>query len=660
MKKIKYRADIDGLRAIAVLSVVGFHAFPRWFKGGYVGVDIFFVISGFLISTIILKGLKENTFSFIEFYERRIRRIFPALVLVLIFCMTLGWFTLFSDEYKQLGRYTLGSSVFISNFLLWQDNGYFDTAASTKPLLHLWSLGIEEQFYLIWPLLLWIVWKKQFNLYAWIVIIGLVSFIFNCVGIIFYPTATFYLPITRFWELLCGSLLSYGMLFRINILEQTKKESRFWFSNKEFEKNILSFLGLLIISGCVFLYTKELAFPGIWALPPVLGAVFMIKAGEDSWINRVLLSNKILVWFGLISYPLYLWHWPLLSFAQILEEGMPNFDIRIFIVVLSIILAWLTYNFIEKPIRHQEFEKTVPTLVLSMLFIACMGGSLQWFKGYEFRIRNVNSDLIALISHPRKSPKEQFDCSDLIPAFKKLNFNGLCSLSKKSDPDIMFIGDSHAWQYQSAVWEQFKSNSVLMVVEVSCLPFASNNFMKGDCKNKYDTIISFLEKNNSIKKVYLSGYWAYLMSGGFVKEQLNWRQPKPLSADAKTTFLANGQNFLSKIIKTNKELVFFRDIPDLDFNINTCFKLRPFSLHKLNKECSMSYAQYKNRIFAYDEVINELLAPYPQIKIYNPRPLFCQADRCIARDDSLPYYFNGDHLNSRGVDMVIKDALQKV
>ncbi|HIE3585867.1 TPA: acyltransferase family protein, partial [Legionella anisa] len=167
----KYRADIDGLRAIAVLSVVVFHVFPKWMKGGFVGVDIFFVISGFLISTIIFEGLEKNSFSFVDFYKKRIKRIFPALVFVLLFCLILGWFALFPQEYKQLGKHVMGGAGFISNFMLWLETGYFDNAAETKPLLHLWSLGIEEQFYIIWPFLVWFVWKKRFNLFFVIMLI---------------------------------------------------------------------------------------------------------------------------------------------------------------------------------------------------------------------------------------------------------------------------------------------------------------------------------------------------------------------------------------------------------------------------------------------------------------------------------------------------------
>ena len=206
---IKYRPDIDGLRAIAVLSVICYHAFPHLIRGGFVGVDIFFVISGFLISSILIANLETNTFSFLAFYRKRINRIFPALILVLIVFLILGWFVLFPSEYEQLGSHVAGGASFISNFLLWYNTGYFDNAAETKPLLHLWSLGIEEQFYIIWPLVLWIAWKRQFNIMTIMIVIALLSFILNIREIKLDSVATFFSPQTRFWELLLGSILAY-------------------------------------------------------------------------------------------------------------------------------------------------------------------------------------------------------------------------------------------------------------------------------------------------------------------------------------------------------------------------------------------------------------------------------------------------------------------
>ena len=361
LDNMKYRCDIDGLRAIAVLSVIGFHAFGV--RGGFVGVDIFFVISGFLISTILLTNLNNNTFSFFNFYAKRIKRIFPALILILSVNFILGWFILLPDEYKQLGKHIAGASTFISNFLLWKEAGYFDTAAATKPLLHLWSLGVEEQFYIIWPLLLWVAWKKNFNLIYTIGMVAVISFILNIKGIRSDSIAAFYSPQTRFWELLCGSFIAW-----LTLLNQKKSYSS---SKSIIFNNILSFCGLLLIIFSLFALTKDNYFIGPLALLPTLGTVCIIIAGSEAWINRAILSHRTLVWFGLISFPLYLWHWPLLVFSKLSISG-GTFDPRtakILAVIASIILAWLTYKLLETPVRFGKNSKTKISILIVLISI---------------------------------------------------------------------------------------------------------------------------------------------------------------------------------------------------------------------------------------------------------------------------------------------------
>lgn len=334
----KYRADIDGLRAIAILFVVGFHAFPNWVKGGFIGVDIFFVISGFLISTIIFGGLECNSFSFVEFYSRRIKRIFPALLLVLIACFAFGWIALLADEYKQLGKHIAGGAGFVSNFVFWRESGYFDNAMETKPLLHLWSLGIEEQFYIVWPLLLWFAWKLGLNLLTIAIVVAVISFALNVDKVSSDAVAVFYAPQTRFWELLAGSVLAFMVLHEQRIFSSFNHFLDVWLgkiiyaqapeANGKTWRNIQSLIGAVLVAIGVLVITKEKHFPGLWAVLPTLGAVLIISAGAQAWLNRVVLSNRVLVWFGLISFPLYLWHCPLLSFARIVESQTPSREIR--------------------------------------------------------------------------------------------------------------------------------------------------------------------------------------------------------------------------------------------------------------------------------------------------------------------------------------------
>lgn len=396
-KHLKYRPDIDGLRAIAVLLVVGFHAFPDKFKGGFIGVDIFFVLSGFLISSIIYKSLDKGEFSFREFYTKRIMRIFPTLIIVMTSCLTFGWYSLTNDEYKQLGKHITGGASFISNFLLWQESGYFDNASETKPLLHLWSLAIEEQFYIIWPFLLWFMWKNRLNYFVITVMATLVSFIFNVHEIKHAPVATFYSPLTRFWELMCGGLLAWTLIYRKEKLSNIMKKVDFFITSFFFKKqkyphrnllaNFLAFIGLLLLLLGFSIIDKDFTFPGLWALIPVSGTTLVILASETAWINKKILSTKFLIWFGLISYPLYLLHWPILSFLHIVENDHPNRTMRITAVLISILLAWIITKWIEQPLRYGK-QKTwikVSTLCCFIIALAISGFFLPKTKKSETR-----------------------------------------------------------------------------------------------------------------------------------------------------------------------------------------------------------------------------------------------------------------------------------
>jgi len=372
MSSLKYRPDIDGLRAVAVISVILYHAFPVSFPGGFIGVDIFFVISGFLISSIIFSGLENNNFSLGQFYLRRIRRILPSLLTVTIASLIIGWFTLMPNELEQLGRHIASAAVFIINFVLSGESGYFDNP-ETKPMLHLWSLSVEEQFYFFWPLLLIFVWKRKFNFLNLTALIGVISFATNIYLINNgQSTGAFFLPIPRFWELMAGGILAYINLHRPAL-------------NQRF-KNLQSLTGLLLLVLGFWFIKSGTEFPGWWALLPVGGAVLIISAGSQSWINQKILSNKPVVWIGLISYPLYLWHWTLLSFGKILLLWeIFNFNqsrINGIIVIISIFLAYLTYTLVEKPLRFNKSKKIPYILLFTLIITGLFGFSCLANNGY--------------------------------------------------------------------------------------------------------------------------------------------------------------------------------------------------------------------------------------------------------------------------------------
>ena len=365
----RYRADIDGLRALAVVLVVAFHAWPALVPGGFVGVDVFFVISGFLISGILISALHEQRFSFPDFYVRRERRIFPALVVVLVASYAIGWFVLFADDYQRLARHIRAGVLFVSNFALWSEAGYFDGAADTKPLQHLWSLGVEEQFYLAWPLLLWLAWRWRIRP-LWLTAVLLVGSLgLNLVSIRTDLVSTFFSPLTRFWQLLAGAMLAclpyepaVEQAWRRVIPSDDRGRGRL--------ANAGSAVGLTLIVLAVVFINQNTHYPGGWALLPTVGAVLIIASGPHAWLNRKWLSQPAAVWLGLISYPLYLWHWPLLSFARISTGETPSLAVRGGIVLLSVGLAWLTYVVLEKPVRFGTLRRVaVPLLSTAMMAI---------------------------------------------------------------------------------------------------------------------------------------------------------------------------------------------------------------------------------------------------------------------------------------------------
>ncbi len=470
----KYRADIDGLRAIAVLSVVGFHAFPDWIFGGFIGVDIFFVISGFLISGIIFGNLEHSSFSYVEFYVRRIKRIFPALILVLVLSFAFGWYVLLPDEFQQLVKHVASGSGFISNFILWYESGYFDNSADTKPLLHLWSLAIEEQFYIFWPLLLGLVWKHKWNFLTLTVSIAVISFALNISTVNNNPIADFYSPLSRFWELMIGGILAYLTLHKPQHLPQ--------------RPNWQSAIGLLLIAVGILLVNKERAFPGYWALIPGVGAFLIISAGSGAWLNRNLLGNRLIVGIGLISYPLYLWHWPLLVFSKIVVGRNLHVLERIAIIAVSIGLAYLTYRLLENPIRKKSTSNKPATVLLIALVCILAVSLFSFVKNVKPRHKNASITKLLVAAYDRDYPdglKGKIIAGHLRRAYELKS-----DLSQKT----LFIGDSNMEQYYPRIDKLISENPG----KFNSAIFIGNQGLR--CYPMYTMFITDSEQCSSVKE----------------------------------------------------------------------------------------------------------------------------------------------------------------
>jgi len=448
----RYRSDVDGLRAVAVMLVVNFHGFPLAMPGGFIGVDIFFVISGFLITGIIAREVDAQRFSLVGFYNRRIRRIFPALIVVLCAALALGWLWMLPAPYVALSRDVAASAAFSANIALMLQSGYFDIESAKKPLLHLWSLGIEEQFYLFWPLILMLAARLRWSLLAVAAAIGLASFVLNVALIGSDPVATFYLPFTRAWELLAGAVLAFA-----------------WdrFSQSEAASNRRAMAGVVLIVISAAVLNVHRAFPGWWALLPVAGGALLLSA-PASWINRVCLGWPPLVWIGLISYPLYLWHWPLLvMFAIIKFEPLTLVDTEL-VLLLSAFLAWGTYWFIEKPFR---FGRPVPfkTASLASAMVAVVIAGMVVVAGRGFDVR-LPPEIRAMSEVPAQTAQWRIHRC-LLDLGHETSFADEC-VDRDRRPLLLLWGDSTAGALMPGLREaqQSRGFGIAQLTASSCIP----------------------------------------------------------------------------------------------------------------------------------------------------------------------------------------------
>lgn len=671
-----YRKDIDGMRAIAVLSVVIYHAFPVVISGGFIGVDIFFVISGFLISNIIIGSLERGAFIFSDFYARRVRRIFPSLIFVMVFCFLFGWFSLLASEYKQLGYHIQYGSMFVSNFALWRESGYFDNAAELKILLHLWSLAIEEQFYIVWPLLVWMMWKGKYNLLSVILLIIVISFSLSVQKMNNDVVAAFYSPQTRFWELLAGSLLAHRSIYKWNLFpEKIINKMDYFFgvliystpikNDGQVLRNLQSLLGISLVVFGLFATKKE-NFPGVWALLPVIGSMLVIGAGSSAWFNRSVLSNRILVWFGLISFPLYLWHWVLLSFLRIMENGAPTVYFRIGAVIISIVLAWLTFLFIEKPLRF-SFNRKITTIFLfiSMIVIAVVGWYTDKRDGFGFRHEQLEQNSRQFSWEPEMNAS--LDC------IQKYG-QGYCLINDiNREPDVMLMGDSHGNSFYHGIAKELASKSINVLNRggAGCLPFFNvadySRGTKDECMNLVNQSLNLAIANASIKEVILIARWALAFTGkGYdmsyeSDDRVISLISQPDIKDFKQVFKISMKETIDRLHKANKKIVLVLDNPELGFNVKTCVETRPLSFsRKINTSCGVSRKDFDNRTKEYKEVIASVLKDYPSIQVFDPSDYLCDSQWCSAIKDNKMFYRDDDHLSLQGSEFMAHKLLPMI
>jgi peptidoglycan/LPS O-acetylase OafA/YrhL len=615
---LPYRPDIDGLRAIAVLSVVLFHAFPTLLPGGFIGVDVFFVISGYLISGILLRELQQGRFSIAGFYARRVKRIFPSLLAVMLACLAFGWYALFPDEYGQLGKHVGGGASFSANFFYWAQVGYFDTSADTKPLLHLWSLGIEEQFYIVWPAVLLLAWRLRANLLMVTAALALLSFALNAAGIIHHATATFYSPLSRAWELLGGALLACAA------------HGKPVHGRTDAKANLAAFLAVALLAAGLAL-TRPERFPGWRALVPVVAAMLLIGAGPRTWFNRVVLGNRAVVGVGLISYPLYLWHWPLLSFAQIIEGHLPAPRIRIFAMLAAVVLAWLSYQVLERPLRGLSGRRArLPVALLCVLMAGTglAGGWLFVKDGLPQRapIQENLANQKALVTVEDKDNaaacKQRYGFASMYE---------YCLMAYPDrDPTVVLLGDSHAYHVVAGLTDYYKRRGENLLFLGTRHPYWGLAPGEDPYQKATQPMLELALNTPSVKTVVFSTHLK-LYTGPDAKIYVD------AARETYRRFLAAG-----------KRLIVMEDVPLLPFDPRSCIKRAGVASSATTTPCGITRAAWDKEIADHEQVRRQFEREFPRIEWFRASDALCDERECRAMIDGRLMYRDNNHLSYDG------------
>lgn len=682
----RYRPDIDGLRALAVLPVLAFHAFPSALPGGFAGVDLFFVISGYLIGLIVLRSLQLGNFRFGEFYAHRVRRIFPALVLVLAASLAAGWLLLTPQELQQLGKHAAASAGFVQNFALQREAGYFDTASDGKPLLHLWSLSVEEHFYLLFPLLAWGLWRlgtKAAGLGLALVAVASLAWSMRD-GI--DAAGAFYWPHTRAWELLVGTLLAHWQIMRVGTAAEVSAPApaRSW-------QQGAAWTGLAMILASLALLPPGVRWPGAATLAPTMGTALLIAAGPQAWPNRRLLSWRPLVLVGLVSYPLYLWHWPLLAIARLVEGATPPLVMRTGALVVSALLAWLTWRWVELPLRRRAGRGTVALLGVALL-AASLVGALAWRQdGWPQRLpahEKLFYDPSYLAGRPWLPELQQPECLAQFqpPVPQQLRDYVFCRNEPGENANTVVLGDSHAvslypglvralagspWRVQHAgasltpplwglaAWAGSASTPELLAIKHGIV----------------QEMRRFVSERPQLHTVILAARWPVYVhatefgfetqadaSAQISAEVYSFLQPH--LSDPADMFEASLRATLDDLTSTERQVVLVLDSPELGFDIQSCLHARPWSWRApaARAPCALPRTAYDERSRLYRQRVARVLESFPQVIVVDGAQPFCDAQWCHAMRDGQPLYYDRDHVSLAGATLMgqaVREALEQ-
>jgi len=640
MNHLKYRADIDGLRAVAVIPVILYHAGFSLFSGGFVGVDVFFVISGFLITSLIAAEIEARDFSIIRFYERRVRRILPALFVVMAVSMIAGWIILLPEDYMKMAASVTAASAFVSNVFFWRQVGYFDTPAAEKPLLHTWSLSVEEQFYIVFPLFLLALcrwcpkWRRQV-----IALVAAGSFALSVLYMKKAADAAFYLAHLRAWELLAGSLVALGAFPTLKSV---------WM------RDAAAIAGLAMIAFAVFSYSNLTAFPGIAALPPVIGTVLLIWTGGARTTAHRILTLRPAIFIGKISYSLYLWHYPLLAYGAYLSIDALHLGERLGFILAAVVLAYFSWRFVEQPIRKSGPAALIgrkPLFSAACLLFALLIGTGLAVDALDGAPGRIAQTKLAAVTW---APNDCYVDKD------KIAKGRICKIGAKNNDEPRFAlwGDSHANVLRPGLTAAAMTygQSGVFLGKNGCSPvMATGNFMRKDCK-KYNTgILSFLTRNETITDVILAGRWA-MRAEGVDYERNKWmnlsrEKGPPRNSVGKVVeqreAFADGLAFVvNELLAAGKRVWLIGPVPEIGYNVPQALylKARGFDADVDIDPTIESFMRRQDTVFS---VFNDLKNRFP-IQILWPHQLLCGEAKCLAERDGQAFYWDAHHLSVEG------------
>ena len=619
-KLMKYRPEIDGMRGIAVASVLLFHAGFPLFEGGYIGVDIFFVISGYLISTIILTELDEATFSFKNFYERRVRRIYPALIVVVVCCFPVAWFVMLPSQLEDFSKSAVATMLFASNIFFRQNSGYFAAAEEEKPLLHTWSLSIEEQFYIVFPMFIFLFLRfGRTKLAVSIFFVACFSLLLSQWAYFNRPIDNFYYLLTRAWELLSGTICAF-YTYRFEI-----RPNKF-----------LSYFGFVLLLVPIFSFSSTTPIPGVIGLIPTLGVALVITSISKRDLVYSFLSSRYLVALGLVSYSLYLWHQPVLAFLRVIYIGDPPDLVIILALCLAVALAYVTWRFVELPFRDRSTIKASSKKVISMggltsFVIILLGSFFAYNKGFPNRFEMRLGGDVGHDEFHQFVDASFVDCEPSSVAQVAMVWNDFlrCKQSMMGAPEIVLLGDSHAEHLFAGLAQALPDVNVAFYPPFA-LPYIDNV--------QYREVFNALANRDEPALVLLTMH--YLERVRSVRE-----------------FEENFGQTIEFLQSHDHQVVLVGDIPRFGIPAEAC--LFTNSSEKVAEYCSIPFSEYYDQRNIYHSSLIRLSQTY-NIDYIEIDSIVCDVTRCSMVSGSNLLYRDNNHLNLMGTQLVGQYIADKI